>query len=479
MFKNIKPILEQIEEFWRKRSTFKALSFFLFLVNILIFLLYSFSYFYINRLGYIDSQNSFKNYVFILIGLWAIINAVIVSLWLILRGTPQFSKSKIGIIFGPHSNKDCNDLIFKLLDQLKRELIKLNLTTHISIRLLPLNKFILNQTHAARSLDNSGARLVIYGQVNTGKIKNQIVEGFKTISFTIRHRTLAEAEKKPFLNSLANAMAYRVFISKERNSFFEKNIVTENISEVACFFISLALTVDGKIEIARSILENLLSNLQQKLENLQGSPQLRIFNNAVISLLTINLHSSFRYVYLNHLIENITFESHNEYAADCLSILDKILDLNRKTSDYFLQRAIVLFHFGRIEESLTAVKKAKKLSPVNSPGPHFSFAFLYLWQGQYLQALKEYRKAERCTIHGIEFILDIVQFLQNLYNNRPEKPQLLFGLAFVNENCYDKVQALKDYKRFIELTEKLTEKLTDMQMIRSYALQRISILQER
>lgn len=151
------------------------------------------------------------------------------------------------------------------------------------------------------------------------------------------------------------------------------------------------------------------------------------------------------------------------------------MSLNKRTSDYYLQKAIILFHFNKIKSSFDAVRKAQKLAPTNSPGPHFSFAFLYLWNEDYTRALREYRKAERCTISGIDFILDIILFLQNLYKNCPEKKQLLYALAFINEKYFDRVQAIKDYHTFISETNSIPR----MAVLRSHAIRRLSFLKNK
>ncbi|MCB1320166.1 MAG: hypothetical protein KDK34_07930, partial [Leptospiraceae bacterium] len=40
--------------------------------------------------------------------------------------------------------------------------------------------------------------------------------------------------------------------------------------------------------------------------------------------------------------------------------------------------------------------------------------------------------------------------IQGIINQNPERTDLLFGLAFVNDKFYDKFQALTDYNKFID-----------------------------
>lgn len=274
---NVKSILDQLYDFWKRRSTFKALIFFILLTNFSLFSIFSFSYFTFDKVKLLETPEEFKNFVFVLAGIYGIINLSIILLWIYWRNVHHIPISGIGIIFAPHSDPECNDLVYRLYDQFKLDLEKRKPTDQITYKILPENRIVRNHDDAINLLTATGARLVIHGFVQKGKIKNEQVEGFKTISFTLRHRTLRQAERKPVMHALASALAYRKFTAYEKNSFFEKDVVIENISEVSCFFISMGLALDGKLESSRKILENVLINMEPKMKNPHRNPQLLIF----------------------------------------------------------------------------------------------------------------------------------------------------------------------------------------------------------
>ena len=280
-------------------------------------------------------------------------------------------------------------------------------------------------------------------------------------------------EKEPVLRDLARALAFRTFTAKEKNSFFEKNIVTENISEVACFFMAMGMTLDGKVEDSRNILEYLISNVKDKMKRQINRPQLKIFYDAIIACLTTNLYSNFVFIYEKHLIYHITVRSYDEYANQCLDLLNRLVEINRRTSDFYLLQAIINFHFNKIKAALDSVDLAKKYSPKNNPAPHFSSAFLHLWKGEYKRALREYKRAEQCTSQSYETIISVITFLQSLLNNQPEKIEIRFALAFMNERFYDTSQAIQDYKTFIEEAQQRQH----LYLLRDYAQRRLGILE--
>ncbi len=211
----------------------------------------------------------------------------------------------------------------------------------------------------------------------------------------------------------------------------------------------MRLALEGKVEESRNILEHLLIIVKEKMKSGHTIPQLRLFSNSIVSCLTVTLITDFLFIYKKYLIDHITQRKYDNYANQCMEILNKLLELNKKTSDYYLLLAIIHFHFERNKAALVAVKKAKELSPSNSALPHFSFAFLSLWKGHYHNALKEYLKTKKCASPHISQINDIIAFLQGILINRPDKVQIIFGLAFVNDEFFDPHQAIKDYKSFL------------------------------
>jgi tetratricopeptide (TPR) repeat protein len=251
------------------------------------------------------------------------------------------------------------------------------------------------------------------------------------------------------LADLSAALAYRTFVIREKESFIDRDIVNKNITEVSLFFIAMGLTLDGKVWKSREILEGLLSDVRDKVKANPQNMQLKSFYGSIMSCLSITLLSIFRHIYENHLIENITDRSCDNYAENCLEVLNRLVSLDRKPLyDYYVNIAIIYFHFGKIRASREAIEKAKKIAP-NNAVPHFSSAFLYLWKDDIKKALKEYSRAKK-QLPDVGVALRVLLFLQGLLRVQPEKIQLLFSLAFVNDYFFDKVQAKRDYELFIE-----------------------------
>jgi len=350
-------------DFWPKRATKKALFLYSLLLNLLLAFTVLACYRILKDINLLIKINEFIQFFLISAVIVLLFNLVLFFCWLYWRSSPRISNNEIGILFAPQSDEEASDLIYALYRQVLIEL-KNSSVDKIRCRLLPSNIIVTNPGIANEQLVKSGARLIIYGHFSRGNIENEKFEGFRNITFFVRHRNLHEIEKQPVLRDLASALAFRKFTLSEKNSFLDKTIVAENISNVALFFISVGLTLDGRIEEAICILDGLLQNF----EPLRGNqPHLRYFENSIKSCLTVAVNSQCMYLYETHLMDNITNKEFDQVAEELEILNNRLIKINRQTSDYYLQKGIIEFHFGRLKYSWEAIKHAKDLSPKTSP----------------------------------------------------------------------------------------------------------------
>ena len=472
--KDPNKILILLDTIWKRKSTNKGIILLLLFINPiyigLILLVYSILG---NYNIFIEIDNLIK---FFLISLFIllILNLVIFLIWLYWRQVPLLDTTKNWIIFGPHSNEECKELVLKLFEQFKIE-IKKNKIESFKYKLLPESIIINNEKDANELILKTGARLIIFGNVTRGEIDGEMVEGFKSISFTLRHRILDDYEKKPVIEDLAGAFAYREFKAKDKNSFFEKDMVIENLSEVACLFIAMGLTLEGKVDESIKILEILLNKVNNKIFSEKNNTQLLFFKNSITSCLTVSLRSKFEFIYKNYLIENILNKEYDKYAEQCKKTISKLRSINKKDHWLYLASAIIYFHFNNVNKAKQEIASAKVYFPQNFAAPHFSSAFLNLWSKDYKKSLDDYLKASRCSFIEINTVMQLILFLQGLLKNHPERIELIFAIAFVNDIHFDKVRALKDYKLFL----RKTGKNDDIKVLRDYADIRIDHLMKK
>jgi len=378
----------------------------------------------------------------------------------------------VGVLFAAHGEPECDDVLSTLYDQFRLDLEARSLNGLIAHSLLPQRYLIKNHAEATKILETTGARLVVYGNVQQGRIKGLQTKGFKQISFTVRHRQLNQEEILPLAKTIAGALALRAFSFNDTNSFIEKGVVAENISEVSRFFIGAALALDGKVQESISLLEELrieveLKKAKTKPKEATRQPQLDLFYASIKDVLKYAYTRRLSMFYDTEIVDFITRRTIDQHVKRYEELVDQLEKVTQDRREWDLSRAIVAFHFGNYPEANRLIKNAKEFFPKTNPAPYLSKAFLALWQGSYPTALKDYYKASRCKEVDTSMIIGIIRFFHGIIEEHPEKRQLRFGLAFINDWFFDQESAEREYDLFLRDTTGVQER--GLQVLRQHA----------
>jgi hypothetical protein len=439
-----------------KFYTFKGLAFTLLICNIVLVICATLIFNWFSKLGFLTNTDAYINFSVRSIITIACINLVAIFFWVIARSNPIIPKNRIGVIFAAHTDEEYTDLINKLFLQFKDEVNKKNLTDKITYKKLTPHKRITNKEQAHKLIEETGARLVIFGYYKKGKIKNLDVQGLPSISFTIRHRPIRVQEYSKLLPYISSALMFRNFIFKESDSFIEKQALLSNLEEVSSYFVGLSLLLDGEIEISKEIFERLFLSLKPGINAKSGMKNVN-FYRAVLSCLANEYKIHLNIEYKSNLINNIRLRSADTDAEKCQFWLTQLENIQALDEDYYLTNAIIHFHYDRIPQALQSAEKAKYMCSFDNPTPRLSVAFLYLWKGNYKRALKEYYRLGKKTPYSIQIISDVIVFIDNLIKNEPNRPELYFALGFINDAFFDQQNALVDYTVFMEKAPKTGE----------------------
>ena len=469
-----KNIADQLNYFWKRRGSVRTLIVLLLIFNFVIVIgSASVLYAIFDKLKLVSNPESLYRALFWSGLTWSFCNLILVGTWVYCRIPPRSSNQRTLVLFAPESEPECEETIFSLYRQFENDLKNRNLAGLVSWSLLPSSRTVRNHVEADRLLCDTGGRLVIYGTVERGNIKGKPVEGFKTISFTVRGRQLQESEILPVVQTLGGAMALRSFVFQDSNSFIEKTLVVKNLSEVACFFIAVALTLDGEVERSLEILETLLVDVELKRKRDHRQPQLELFYRSIVDCLRNALMQKFHKIYELQVRDNITMRAVDEYCRECDRILERFRKLPTDPREVSLLKAIICFHFGDVDEAKKGVSNAKAFEK-NDLAPYLSSAFLRLWDGTYRSALQEYMRAKRCSHFDQRVVLSVLAFFDSILKIRPEKKQLRFGLAFVNDWFFDSRTAIIEYNRFLDDTELCQD--NGIELLREHVRVRYAIL---
>lgn len=447
---NPKEFVEQIASLWRQRRTFKGLVGLTFFLNSLLLLLFSGAFFMLDKCGVVETSRSCA--VFFATGalIIGIINVGMFVTWTYWRMLPINSKETITVLFAPHADRECSELVNRLFERFRDDLRTRRLDGLLQCRHLPEHYTVRDHQDAHALLQRSGARLIVHGRLQRGQVKGEQLEGFRSISFTLRHRNLSPAEFPAVARDLGAALAFRAFCVNEKNSFIQRDVVVNNISEVSLFFIALGLTLDGHVAEAIAILDPLLVEADKRASTADGKPQFRVFVEAIRSCLTVALHAAFTLRYNKSLVNHVTDRSYDAEATACDELLQKLVRLNKRTDAFYLGRAIIRFHFGDMAGAKDAVEHAARLAPSDHAAPPLSKAFLLLWARDYRKAFLEYMRAGKCREYNTETVTSVLLFLNTMLSLHPDRSELRFALAFVNDRFFDQEVARDEFRNFLE-----------------------------
>jgi tetratricopeptide (TPR) repeat protein len=445
---NAKEWVEQLAELWRKRRTFKGAIGLGVILNAFLTFISPIAYFVLSKCGVVETAHHHAVFFAVVAFVYGASNLVFIVVWTSWRMLPMAGSDNVEILFAPVADDDCDDLVYSLYDRLIAEVATRGLAQAIKCRHLPERYVIRTAEEAHNCLMRTGARLLIYGSLARGRIRGDSIEGFKSISFTVRHRALAPNQEVPLLKDLAAGLAFRAFTAKEENSFIDKDVVMNNIGEVAVFFVGLALLTDGRIEQAAPMLEGLQSDVKQR-QVAKVEPHRQAFEQAIATYLTVIYQAQFTDVYNRDVIAHITDHSHDHDVARCSAVLDKLLALNKGLFSFHLGKAIMLFHGGDVDGALMEAEKAKRLAPFAHAAPYLSTAFLYLWKRDYRRSFMEYMRAGKCAEWNVETVMSVLVFLNTILRHHPERTDLRFAMAFVNDKFLDQSLARDDYEAFL------------------------------
>lgn len=400
-------------------------------------------------------------------------NVILIIFWIYWRALPKFQSHEIGILFAPHYDSECADLVQLIFRHFIYELEDRLPENNIRPVFLPQNHKVKNDKEAINLLEKTEARLVVFGTFEKGNIKGEKISGFKKVSFFVRHRGLKKGEETPVMEDIKTALGSRDFIIRESDNFIGKDIVVNNLTEVALFFIALGLTLDSCIDTAIEILEELLLSIEKKYKKPYSNQQ-KSFIKSINNCYSVALNTKYMEFSRSTIMENVTDHNYDNEFRKGENLLKKLFTINPDKSEYPLRQAIYDFHFGNIDQAFKNISKAKKMVNGEDASPYFSFAFLCLWKGQYKRAISEYKKAFNAKRQSIYVYTDVLYFIQCFQKKHPSKPEFIFALGFMNYNFFDHTQGIQDYKTFTYQAETIPQ----LSPLVDYAKEQLSLVGE-
>jgi hypothetical protein len=471
---NLEFIVKLLEKYWHKRTSKTGLFFGLTILFLVLFVISQLVHPLLKDAGFItDDQAGNQFYDSICLMVFFACGVIYFIIWLVWRQILIPHDNAIIVIFAPWAEDDHQDVVRRLYKQFNVELAARGLGKQVHAKLLPPEETVLNNEDVNRIMRERNARLVIFGRVAKGSLKGKKTEGFSEISFSIRHKIAPEDT-----HLLASSFSIEDFQVLDENSFLHSHFASDNLSNCACAFIGIGLTAEGNFDTAKQIWQNLFQKSKAKantaIANGAASIKHAKFSQFVSRWYQWNEYCWMVNYYNQNLVGKLTSRSGDEFALACEQRLKFISELNPKSPDYLHFQAILQFHRGDTRGALHTIEEIEKIMP-KGISAMFSRAFLTLWQRKYKPALRHFKQLAKLNCPPPPFVLSVITFYDALGTQYPDRHELKFGSAFVNDFFCDQKIARENYESFLNIANSAGAYAP----LDAYASERLLVLQSQ
>jgi len=376
-----------------------------------------------------------------------VVAILIIAIWLQIRRVPKFRKRQIGVLFGPIYQDEIATEIFDLKEKLQQLVREKDFHKTISIKRLPPNQTTGCHSDNVKLLAKANATLLICGNFEKFTVKGKEITGFTSLTISII-RLPFRPDSAPTL--LSDAIAGKRLGWDVENTI-NKNMVAQNLSELARYIIGLSLIADSRFGDAQAILGPLLIDVKLKFRQKRLTVGIRRFVRTISISYVLSIVQDVDQEYSNELANERIFQLQPSVIVKWEKAIKEALKVNEQDYGALLLLAIFKFLSHDIDGSKDAIRKARTSIPLhNQSSCDISDAFLLTFEGNLRDARKLYRKIiNNKHIPALRVMSNIFSFLGQAVAAYPAKPQIQFAYALLNDEFGDRTLARKEFDEFI------------------------------
>lgn len=354
-------------------------------------------------------------------------------LWIRKRNLPIFTTDENGILFAfnrvcPETQKILNILYKKVITDIKLE----NTKSNIDVKFLPEHITVLNPEKAKKIREKSKAKVVIWGDTESGTINSQKKELIiSMIRFT--YETKIEEKKIPFFNqSITNVILKESWMIDEKEQVIERDYLSKNIKLFSFYLIGWTLVLSN----SESDRNNGVEILQQILKNFKKRNNLTNDEKLIVLNLEIQITS-----YYNEKIRNMNFrftdKNNNEKIKIGRELLSDIINSEVDRNKYLLFECILDFLENKPRDVLIEkLKKEVEYTNRNDAPVFYSLAFVEYYYG-YLENGFKYLKKAINLITPVDQMSSIVGWYEEALLEDNDKKYLKFPIGQIYYNLLE------------------------------------------
>ena len=364
--------------------------------------------------------------------------------WFYVNKPPKTPKDKVGFLVSIYCSNEQDQL------KVKEDLI-VPLKQHIQAgQTGKLFHFMELQQHLAEQcLDNeqaqkirleSGAHYMLYGRVRKRTLDDGKMHYLFEFEGAVSHSKIADQTSKNLSNEFAELLPHRVQILAE-NDLFNFQFTSELAGIVAKYIIGVAAACSGDLDYAEKLYDDVAQRLSLQDNDFPVFTKLRLR----LPVRKAEIYEAKATAY--HLNWTDTYDP--EYINKVSEWIEKIEPAQRNRPGVHSLYAICAFVKSR--DINKAIEYVKKMEQNNDPVSILSMAFLYGYQGDLKQSIRQYRAAAQLRIE-VETINQVEGFINWAVKADPEVIHLNYILGFFNWQIRgDFPLAKKNFENFLSL----------------------------
>lgn len=368
--------------------------------------------------------------------------------WYKKRKIPKFNIEDNVILFAfnkldPKTKDELDILYKKVLLNIEEE----NLKSKIKVCILPEHILIFNFENAKNIREESKAKVVIWGEAESGTIYSQKKELILNKIRFIYETRLKKEYQESFNQNISRIISRKVWTIDKNEQIIERNYLSRNVKEISLYLIGWTLILSNSEDDRNDgvdILQKLFNDYKEKID-LNDDEKLMILNlKARIA--------SFYGDKVRDMNFRFTDKCNTAKIKKGRKLLNKIVDSEIGSLYYLLFECILDFLENKPKEKIIE-KLEKEIEYTNGKdvSVYYSLAFVEYYSGDITKGFKYLKKAIKLK-PPIDQLSSIVSWYQEALSKDNNKKYLNFPIGQIYYNLLEPA----DPKR--EIAEESLEK---------------------
>ncbi len=375
----------------------------------------------------------------------AFIAAVEFGFWLHSNAAERAKKGTIGFIVAIHVSDMTQRRTIKedFVDSIQNLLNSCPAETPYSV-LVPSSDIaerIHSREDAAKYLRKARSKFMIYGTVRLRTLNNQECHILRLTALVL-HESVSQAIGTQLSREMTDVIPIHQNISTE-NDLASLEFSAQSIVIGAQYVIAITSFMSNRLDYAEELYDKISTSLQSQILDI---PHMQSIKN--------RLPTRYDEIYAERTKECVP----QWIATKDISVikkLDSLLDtwMSKNPHSYRAKIRRMICHFVLRRDIKAAIGIAHELrdAKVKDPLWRTSFAFLLAYDDQLQQARQQYRILQESNRLNPATVLEIEVFIQYALEDEPDKIQLHFCLALINDLFkHDCGRAIDEYQLFVQ-----------------------------